>query len=129
MRQRFLEHTAGPFTRLFSVTIALLFFAVDGHRAVIRGLAASLTTLPPGAVHPGAAWVDLLTSRTGALLADGLRIAGPLLATVLAAQLSFGLLGRVAPQLNLWAIGFLVIVAIGLLSAALFVPSLVSDRH
>ncbi|MBI5509016.1 MAG: flagellar biosynthetic protein FliR [Deltaproteobacteria bacterium] len=122
-----LEHAAGPFTRLFSVTMALLFFALDGDRAIIRALVQSLVAVPPGTARSMGAWVDLLTTRTGALFAEGLRIAGPVLVTVLAAQLSLGLLGRVAPQLNLWAIGFLVIVGVGLLSASLFVPALVAD--
>jgi flagellar biosynthesis protein FliR len=122
-----LQEQVGPLTRMVSMAAGVLFFVTDAYREVIRGFAMTLAAVPPGSARISAAWAELLVERTGALFAGGLRVGGPVIFAVLGAQLSFGLLGRVAPHLNLWALGFLVTIGVGLICMALFVPSLVAD--
>lgn len=100
----------------------LIFLGANGHHLVLQGLAASLTAVPLGS-GPGLC-APALTHATAGLIAAALRIAAPVVASVLLADLALGLLTRAAPQMNLLAIGFPVKVAVGLWVAMLALPVL-----
>ena len=122
-----LDEQVGPLTRVITLVTGALFFITDGYRDVVRALAASLTAIPPGSAAVNGRWAAFLMERASAMFAGGIRIAAPIVIAVFGAQLSFGFLSRVAPQLNLWAIGFLVTIGVGLICTALFAPSLVAE--
>ena len=52
----------------------------------------------------------------------GLRLALPVLTTLLMTNLALGVLTRAAPQLNIFAVGFPITLFIGLLMMALILP-------
>ncbi len=122
-----MEEQSGALTRLISVTAGLLFFLTGAHRLVVGALAQSLHAVPAGSVSPEPGWSEMLVDQGGAMFVAGLRIALPLVVTVMASHMVFGLLTRVAPQLNLWAVGFLVSISVGLLGLTVFAPALVVE--
>jgi flagellar biosynthetic protein FliR len=65
----------------------------------------------------------LLAAGTG-IFAVGLRIALPVIAAILIANLTLGMLMRTAPQVNLLAIGFPLTLALGFAVLALMLPTL-----
>jgi flagellar biosynthetic protein FliR len=74
--------------------------------------------MPARGFHDVAAW-------GGSIFAYGLQISLPLLAALLTANVALGILTRAAPQLNLFAIGFPITLAIGFFVLALLMPYLV----
>ncbi|KQO81749.1 MULTISPECIES: flagellar biosynthetic protein FliR [unclassified Frigoribacterium] len=94
------------FTRLFQMTALALLFATGGYQLIIGGLTRSFDAVPLGL------GIDL-TDPVG-LMADGvtqmflatLQIAGPLCVVLFLADVGLGLLSRVAPALNAYAMGF-----------------------
>jgi flagellar biosynthetic protein FliR len=99
----------------------LVFLALDGHLQVVQVLARSFATIPVGgALHAG----GLLTLAYwgSEIFTAGVMIAMPLLAALLIANLALGVLTRAAPQLNLFAVGFPVTLALGLVTLALSLP-------
>lgn len=102
----------------------LIFLSINGHLLVLDALADSFRTMP---MSPDA--VRLTEWRRLALLGSelfriGLYIALPVLGAMLVCNIALGLLARVAPQLNLLAIGFPVTLLVGftiLLSALPFI--------
>jgi flagellar biosynthesis protein FliR len=94
------------FGRFYNLIAVTLLFATDGHQMVLRGFLESYRTLP----LDGA----LSLSRLGTVLSHGLpemfvaalQIAGPLIAVLFLTDVAFGLLNRVAPALNAFALGF-----------------------
>ncbi|MGO4384493.1 flagellar biosynthetic protein FliR [Specibacter sp. RAF43] len=94
------------FTRLFQMTAVALLFVSDGYQLIIGGLARSFDAIPMGGgfdlAHPAQV---IATATTGMFLA-AVQIAGPLLVVLFLADAGLGLLTRVAPALNAFAMGF-----------------------
>lgn len=94
------------FTRLFQMTAIVLLFASDGYQLVIGGLTRTFSALPLGGTLDLARPVQaMVTAATGMFLA-ALQIAGPLIVVLFLADVGLGLLTRVAPALNAFALGF-----------------------
>lgn len=103
----------------------LVFLALDGHLLLIEALAASFTTLPVGVngVSREGLWALLMWSSH--LFSGALRIALPALAALLMVNLSFGVMSRAAPTLNLFAVGFPITMTLGFVILLVGLPDLV----
>lgn len=94
------------FARLYQLTAVVILFASDGYQMVISGLVRTFDALPLGASLDLSRLGEALTeSLTGMFLAT-LQIAGPLVVVLFLADVGLGLLTRVAPALNAFALGF-----------------------
>jgi len=109
---------------LVYVVFVLLFFAFDGHLLVTHVLARSFHVWPVGAASLDDGALLRLALGVGWIFAAALMLALPLVFAAVAVQFGSGLLNRVAPTLNLFALGFSVTIAFGLLLVMLLVPSL-----
>lgn len=94
------------FTRLFQMTALALLFASDGYQLIIGGLARSFDAVPLGGAldltHP----VQVMAGSVMEMFIAAVQIAGPLLVVLFLADAGLGLLTRVAPALNAFALGF-----------------------
>jgi flagellar biosynthetic protein FliR len=106
---------------------ALAFLATDGHLYMLSALAESFQTLPIGLALSGKGFHDI-ANWGGNIFAYALQISLPILAALLITNIGLGILTRAAPQLNLFAVGFPVTLAVGfivlLLSMPYFIPLL-----
>lgn len=107
----------------------LVFLALDGHLQVVQVLARSFTTLPVGGEAVGARGLLTFAYWGSAIFSAGVMLAMPLLAALLIANLALGVLTRAAPQLNLFAVGFPVTLALGLIVLALSLPFFAPVLH
>jgi flagellar biosynthetic protein FliR len=94
------------FGRFYGLLATTLLFASDGYLLVLRGFAHSYDGIPLGQSISLAGLGEALTSGLTALFVAALQIAGPLIAVLFCADLGLGLLNRVAPALNAFAMGF-----------------------
>lgn len=118
------------FTRLFQVTSIALLFSSDGYQLIIGGLVRTFTALPIGGGLDLGQPVAALTGAVTQMFLAALQIAGPLIVVLFLADIGLGLLTRVAPALNAFALGFpLKILLTVLLAGLAFValPTLVSS--
>ena len=92
------------YTKLFNMTAIALMFTSDAYQLIIAGLARSFNALPVG----GGLTLDaeLLVTGVSQMFLAALQIAGPLVVVLFLADVGLGLLTRVAPQLNAFALGF-----------------------
>lgn len=104
---------------------ALAFLAMDGHLYMLSALAESFRTLPIGSMIPAKGFYGV-ASWGGSIFVFGLQISLPLLAALLTTNIALGILTRAAPQLNLFAIGFPITLAIGFLVLALSMPHFIA---
>ena len=103
-----------PVVGQYYVVIAtLLFLSLNGHLALIRILADSFQSLPIGIdsltrdeMRGVAAWGTRMFS-------DAMMVALPAVASILLVNLSFGVVSRSAPQLNVFGVGFPVTLTLG----------------
>lgn len=100
----------------------LIFLAMDGHLVIIAALAESFTLLPISAQPFSIKGISGLLSWAGVLFSSGLLLSLPMVAALLVTNLSLGVLTRIAPTLNLFAVGFPVTLAGGMMVLSLSLP-------
>lgn len=100
------QTSGGPFGRLYQTTAMVLLFASDGYQVVLAGLVRTFDALPLGALLDPAALGHTLTDGLTQMFLAALQIAGPLIVVLFLADVGLGLLTRVAPALNAFAMGF-----------------------
>ena len=94
------------FAKFYDFTALALLFASNGHQLVLGGLIRSFDALPLGEGLNMTVMGHLLTTGLGQLMLSALQIAGPLVVVLFLADVGLGLLTRVAPALNAFALGF-----------------------
>ncbi len=102
----------------------LLFLSMNGHLLMLSVLAESFRFLPISATPFGAAGFGKFMLWSGVLFSAGLMLALPFIAALLIANISLGVLARIAPQLNIFAIGFPVTSITGFTMLMLTLPHL-----
>jgi flagellar biosynthesis protein FliR len=114
--------TATATSRFFGTTVAWLFIVINGHLLVVAALAQSFEAFPIGP-EPFAFLQQMQPQRWGAeIFSTGLWIALPLVTMLLFVNLALGTISRVAPQINIFAVGFPVTLGVGLLGLLLTLP-------
>jgi flagellar biosynthesis protein FliR len=76
-------------------------------------LAESFTLLPIGPQGISAAGAEAVVAWSAGLIGQGLLLGLPVVVALLAINFALGVMGRAAPQLNLFAVGFPVMILIG----------------
>ncbi|MHA7240836.1 flagellar biosynthetic protein FliR [Arthrobacter sp. TMS1-12-1] len=94
------------FTRLFQLTALTLLFTSDGYQLIIGGLVRTFDALPLGGDLDLGEPAEALTGAVTGLFLASVQIAGPLIVVLFLADVGLGLLTRVAPALNAFALGF-----------------------
>ena len=116
--------TATATSRLFGTTVAWLFIVANGHLLVVAALVQSFSAFPVGP-EPFAFLHQMQPQRWGAeIFATGLWIALPLVTMLMFVNLVLGAISRVAPQINIFSIGFPITLGVGLLGLLLTLPAL-----
>jgi flagellar biosynthetic protein FliR len=104
----------------------LLFLSLGGHHMVLSGLAASVRLAPPGAAF-GVLSGDAIVALGGRVIADGLRLASPILATMLGVQVGIAIVARSAARIQIFPLSFAAASAIGFSLLALAAPAMVES--
>jgi flagellar biosynthetic protein FliR len=94
------------FTRLFQMTALALMFASGGYQLLIGGLTRSFDAFPLGLGMDLSRPVEMMAHGVSQMFLAALQIAGPLAVVLFLADVGLGLLSRVAPALNAYAMGF-----------------------
>jgi len=101
-----MQISGAQFTRLFQMIALVLLFASNGYQLVLAGLVRSFDAVPVDGMldlsHP----IQLLVNAASHAVVAALQIAGPLILVLFLADAGLGLITRVAPALNAFAMGF-----------------------
>ncbi|MBU1071993.1 flagellar biosynthetic protein FliR, partial [bacterium] len=92
----------------------LLFFALDGHHALIGAMVNSCRLVPPFAPLEVAAGSWLAAEGFAAFFAIGLRVAAPVILVLLLVSVAMGFIVKTVPQINILVVGFPIKIAVGL---------------
>ena len=94
------------FAKLFQLTAVVLLFASGAYQVMLLGLARTFQALPlSGTLDLARMGETVITGVTGMFVA-ALQIAGPLIIVLFLTDVGLGLVTRVAPALNAFALGF-----------------------
>ena len=92
--------------RIYQLVALALLFASGAHLVVLAGLLRTFEVLPVGQSIDLSTVARVATEGIAGLMLAALQIAGPLIAVLFLTDVGLGLLTRVAPQLNAFALGF-----------------------
>lgn len=124
----FFDRSAGGQTmvlaRVLNIVAMLLFLAMDGHLLMLAAVVDGFHALPIGAVPLSAQGWQAMARAGGAIFSSGLLLALPMIAVLLTLNLSMGILNRSAPQLSIFAVGFPVTLAGGLIVLMMVTPQM-----
>lgn len=115
----------------FKLQLAIVVFLTSGaHLFFISSLIKSFQFIPVLKFpHIEAGWTpaaEFLTLMTGSVIALGVQLAVPIVVTLLLTDLFFGLINRVAPQVNVFFLSLPVKMWLGLFVVAIMLPYLIS---
>lgn len=111
-------------SNFMSMLVLLMFLAIDGHLVLLSALVDSFRVFPVGVTGSVAIEPLALVRAASDIFAIALTICLPILAIMLLVNVVLGVMARVAPQLNLFAVGFPLTVLAGLAALALLLPTL-----
>ncbi len=103
---------------------ALLFVVMNGHLMVLVAVNRSFHSFPVGQNFLEALDRLKLYQLGSELFASALWIALPMVGMLMFANLALGIISRVAPQMNIFAIGFPITLVVGLVGIAVTLPML-----
>ncbi len=83
------------------LTAGLLFFTTGGDRMLVKVLADSIRLCPPESFTLRQGWADVIVRFGSMIFSAGLRLAAPIVALLLLADVSLAVLGRMQAQLQL----------------------------
>jgi flagellar biosynthetic protein FliR len=110
--------TISPLTgTMLGMAAVSIFLAMDGHHMLIRALALSVETSPPGYDGPLLAWRNLIP-QTGIMFVYGLALAAPMMSALLLTDIALAIFSRSMPQLNVFVLGFALKIIFGLAGLA-----------
>jgi len=109
-----------PIMGQFLGLIAMLFFlAINGHLMVVNALVESFTVLPIGfSAFSSQGWHTLVLWG-GEVFRAGVLLSLPVVAVLMMTNVALAVLTRAAPQLNIFAVGFPLTLAVGFIVIAL----------
>jgi len=117
-------------SQIYSLVGVMIFIAIGGDGWMIQGLAKTYELVPLLAFPSMAALVGGANAAFTGIFVSALQIAAPVLIAVTITDAAFGIVSRVAPQMNVFAVGLpaKIIVALLILGASLpFVAGYLDD--
>ena len=111
------------YDQIFVMTAMMVFLILDGHHLVIIAIQRTFEVIPLNGNLPFGGLESVMVMTSTFILA-GIHLALPVMAAVILADLTLGLLARVAPQVQVYFLGLPVKVVIALLAMSLMFASI-----
>jgi flagellar biosynthetic protein FliR len=92
------------FATMLNLLAVAVFFGLDAHLALFRGLAFSLAQLPPGA-GPMALAPDAVVRQFGLMFSLGVALIVPVMLGLLLVEVALAVVSRALPQMNVFVVG------------------------
>jgi flagellar biosynthetic protein FliR len=100
---------------LYFMTTTVIFLLIGGHHEILRGVRMSFDALPLLSLGMDRPLLDTLVGLLQAAATMALRLAAPVMVTMLVVDLVLGCLGKTIPQMNVMTAGLTVRSILGLL--------------
>jgi flagellar biosynthetic protein FliR len=111
--------------QLYSLLAGMVFLTVNGHHQVIQALQSSFEIVPLGQFALGQAVADDMVALVTQATIISIRMGLPIEAALLLTDVGFLIIGRTAPQMNIFFVGQPVKIGVGLVAFFLALPVMV----
>jgi flagellar biosynthetic protein FliR len=112
----------GILTQLYSMVGVAIFVAIGGDAWMIRGLANTYEVIPLAALPDIGAMVGGAQGVFSEIFLSAIQVAAPVMLAVIITDAAFGVVSRVMPQLNVFAVGFPAKILVGFLLIGASLP-------
>jgi flagellar biosynthesis protein FliR len=112
----------GTLTNLYSLVGLAFFIAIGGDAWMLRGLARTFTLVPLTKSAPITSLTNTVEQAFGSIFVSAIEIAAPTLLAMLITDIALGMVSKVVPQLNVFAVGFAIKIAVAMLVVAASLP-------
>jgi len=116
-------------TSAFNQVAVLVFFLVDGHHALLRGIAFSLERFPLGVSWSLSEAALPVFKQAAGLFSLGFALAAPVVFCILLVDLALGVVARNLPQMNMFAMGIPIKIVVGLAALSLWFSGIGGVMH
>jgi flagellar biosynthetic protein FliR len=113
---------SGSISQLYSMVGILVFITIDGEAWVIRGLSRTYELVPMLQFPSISRLTAAVSSAFVGIFGAALEVAAPVLLALILTDVAFGVVSRVVPQMNIFAVGFPAKIIVGLLVVAAALP-------
>lgn len=100
--------------QFYMMMVTLLFFVMNGHLYVVTSLVDSFKILPLYLLEFANIDTMMLTNLGSVIFSNALKIALPAILALLIANITFGVMTKASPQINIFSIGFSITLIIGI---------------
>lgn len=111
-------------SRFFVQIGTLMFIVINGHLLLLMAVVKSFDAFPVDGNFMESLAQMRIYEMGGAVFASAFWIALPMIAMLLFVNLALGIISRVAPQMNIYAVGFPVTLTVGLIGIVATLPML-----
>jgi flagellar biosynthetic protein FliR len=111
---------------VYFIISMLIFLLINGHQMLIKTLFDSFTSLPLGMAQFNAEMTENCVSLFSSVFATGFRIAAPIVATILIADIVLGTISKMVPQMNIFVVGMPLKIMVGVLVLVITIPMFVT---
>ncbi|MFO7818283.1 MAG: flagellar biosynthetic protein FliR [Thermodesulfobacteriota bacterium] len=101
------------------MTSLLIFLSINGHLYLLSGLAQSFDLIPPGGLLITPMLVNRVLEFSAQIFILAVKIAAPVMATVILVDIALALVARAAPQMNVLFVGLPIRIMVGFIFLAL----------
>jgi flagellar biosynthetic protein FliR len=108
--------------QLYSLVGTMVFIVIGGDGWVVRGVARTYDLVGLEQAPDLGRLVGAMDATFAGIMTSALEVAGPVMLALILTDAAFGVVSRVVPQLNVFAVGFPAKVVVGLLLVAATLP-------
>ncbi len=105
--------SAGITAHFLYMTSLLIFLSLNGHLFLISGIAQTFELVPPGGLLVSPQLVDKIFTFSAQMFILAVKIAAPVMATVILVDIALALVARAAPQMNVLFVGLPLRIIVG----------------
>jgi flagellar biosynthetic protein FliR len=114
--------SGGVLNQLYALVGVMIFVVIGGDAWVIQGLARSYEAIPLADAPAIGSLVEGAQVAYSGIFAAAIEVCAPVLVAIVLCDVGFGLVSRVVPQLNVFAVGFPAKVTVGLVLVGASMP-------
>lgn len=111
---------------LYYFVATMILVITNGHHRIIEALYSSFQQIPLGGFKWGEKTFELLLQYSSTAFSTGFKIAIPIVLTMFVLDVALGFLTRVAPQINIFVVGYIIKIILGLMALYIMLPSFIS---
>ncbi len=114
----------GTFSELYGLIGLMLFIAIGGDAWILRGLSRTFTLVPLTKAPQLGSLTNAAETAFVSIFVSALEVAAPVMLALLITDVAFGMVSKVVPQLNVFAVAFPMKVGVTLLVVTATLPFL-----